>query len=592
METEYGLYINGHGTTDPDTLCFIPSIFNEITMAENYGKQLVNDVCNYNYVPVYALLNNPSISFIGNKLSKHRKTGILEANYFEYNKTNIVLCNDETSRELLKSLIDTEFHNLFDLQRSAHMTSNEIEIIDYLRQLKVVFTGVSVPPVIFVPMLDNKGIPLDIKIPIIFEYTANKNNDFKGPSLVDYNPSVNNTIKKKHIKLLTNNLSFKLAEAALLEFYKIMKLPIEDETNILINFSNPHTIIKFAKQLLKDKVIFMHVPNDTFDLFAALEANHYKFKLSQILNLLKRELIESRLNNPLDTKFKLKCIACRSISNQAKRKVSYKKMKDNIPNIFDVSKESRVPKSIKMYKQANLAINITNVAMEGFQGFISPNITIHNIILPCFLYAMYTDNEHTVNLKSTYIDLINGFLNYELQKSDALTLSYELDSKTLTLIINSLVAQFADLESPEQIIENMFSVAFETLTRTFAYKVEDVIIIFGKIIKEFNTYIDIPSGVFRTFSNISPHEYEKANIPSSANVSYKRPNTNKPGKRTHKKLNLPMRSLKPSADKPLTNEDIIHIAIHLLSSRKYPFLSPMIESDPDKYIPVLFDMLE
>lgn len=582
---KYGLNIHAHGETSADTLCFLPPIFTKIIMAENYGKLVVNKQCNYNTIPTYAILNNPMFSFIGFLEFASPIKGGSFTDIATYQKTGIFLCHDKPSSDKYTNYIDTNNHNIFTIQKNDTHDSKINRLLDYLSCITIHIKE-QVTPQVLVPGIDYKSDTKKHDCNLIeFAYKTDSK-EYKG--LYEFKALGDSDA-------YYSILAIKLANKGINDFYTAFNLtkPTNNRElkNILFQFSNIQTIITYADKLLFNKVIGGYVPKTANesqqDILTILKKSTYYLDLAKILATLKCELIESRLKHKLDTPFTLRCIACRGIESHVKRIQPYKNIvsQPQYANIFNPAR--KVAKSTKHYTQGNTANSVNNMTSRGFKGYLKPNIVIHEVLYPLFLYVINPEStvfsEHISSNVMNY--LINGLANYGVKKSSVLIVLHQITSYVISDVVDELNTKFGQEISPNRA---MFEAAFNNLISVYAYTVEDIIITFGPIIKQFNKYVQINQGIFRTFSNLAPEEYKNNMANSPANKTKKQNNKGSKDNKSHKKI----KSAKVS--KPLYSEmlrDNQGLAISILSD-KANYLSKMVKDNKEIYLPILFDMVD
>jgi hypothetical protein len=573
-DRQYGLNIHAHGSTEPKSLCFIPPIFTKVIMAENYGKMVVNKQCHYTTIPTNAFLNNPVFSFIGFLEYINPIKGGSFTDITNYQKTGIFLCLDKPSTDKYTNYIDTNNHNIFAIQKNDTHDSKINRLLDYLSCLTINIKE-DVTPLIIVPGIDYKTKPIKYDCKLI--EIAYKTDSVVYKSLEE--------LKNDNTKARYSILAIKFANNKMDDFYTAFNLtkPTTDIElkNMLFQFSNIKTIITYANKLLFNKVIGGYVPktsNDSHqDILSILENSTYYLDLAKILATLKCELIESRLKHKLDTPFTLRCIACRGIESQDTRIQPYKNIEKKYSNIFNKT----VAKSTREYKNYNTANTVNNIPRGKFEGYIKPNIVIHEVLYPLFLYVINPEsNVFSEHISSDVMNnLIKSLANYTIEKSNVLIVLHKISSNVISDVVDELISKFGQEKSPNRA---MFEAAFKNLITMYSYTVEDIIITFGLIIKNFNDYIQINQGVFRTFSNLAPKEY--ANIPNSP--------VSKNSKNSKANKTKKIKGVKPT--KPTYSEILMGnkgLAISILSG-KSNYLSKMVKDNKSTYLPLLFDMVD
>lgn len=580
-DRQYGLNIHAHGSTEPKSLCFIPPIFTKVIMAENYGKMVVNKQCHYTTIPTNAFLNNPVFSFIGFLEYINPIKGGSFTDITNYQKTGIFLCHDKPSANKYTNYIDTNNHNIFTIQKNDTHDSKINRLLDYLSCLTINIKE-DVTPLIIVPGIDYKTKPIKYDCKLI--EIAYKTDSTEYKNLDELDKLNNDTDSHNSI------LAIKLANNGMYDFYTAFNLtkPTTDIElkNMLFQFSKKKTIITYANKLLFNKVIGGYVPKTSNgshqDILFILENSTYYLDLAKILATLKCELIESRLKHKLDTPFTLRCIACRGIESQDTRIQPYKNIvsQPQYENIFDSSR--KVAKSTKHYTLGNTDNSVNNMISRGFEGYLKPNIVIHEVLYPLFLYVINPiSTVFSEHISSDVMNnLIKSLANYTIEKSNVLIVLHQISSNVISDVVDELNAKFGQEKSPNRA---MFEDAFKNLITMYSYTVEDIIITFGLIIKNFNDYIQINQGVFRTFSNLAPDEYAN-NIPNSP--------VSKTSKKSKANKTKKIKGVKPT--KPTYSEILMGnkgLAISILSG-KSNYLSKMVKDNKSTYLPLLFDMVE
>ncbi len=583
-KVEYGLNIHAHGSTSHDTLCFIPPIFTNVIMAENYGKPVVNFACKYNTIGAYAMLNNPSLNFIGRRLYIDID-GRIKSDYLTHMISGIFMCFDIPSYKYYKLLNLETYLNLFKM----NLTSGNEELMDYLSKIKMVYNfdvndyEIHIPKIIDGKVTDEYILMPNYELEYFnFELNNLDPEDFKIE-----------TIKKNSALAAINNI---------IKFKNLLKIPLKDNQiykdcqNLVYSLCNADIIIYYSNLLLLGKSIIGNIPmqkNGTHqNILSIISENNYKNTLSNILASLKCELIESRLKHKLATPFALRCIACRGIESQAKRIQPYQNIvsQPQYANILNPTK--KVAKSTTKYTDGNTANSVNDMEKIGFEGFLKPSIVIHETLYPLFLYVI---NPKSIvfdkNISSDVMNnLINGLAKYEINKSKIIIVLYQISSQIISDVIEELYSKFGQEKSPNRA---MFEAAFNNLITMYSYTVEDIIITFGPIIKHFNDYMQINQGVFRTFSNLDSDEYPPNTPKSPANNTKKQNNSGKAKDsksrvKSHKKLKSAKQAKPSYSDILMGNQGL---AINILS-QKANYLSSMVSGDKAKYLPILFDMVE
>jgi hypothetical protein len=586
-DRQYGLNIHAHGSTEPKSLCFIPPIFTKVIMAENYGKMVVNKQCHYTTIPTNAFLNNPAFSFIGFLEFTSPIKGGSFTDLTIYQKTGIFLCHDKPSANKYTNYIDANNHNIFAIQKTDTQDSNINRLLDYLSCLTINIKEY-VTPQIFVPGIDYKTEQIKHVCNLIEIAYKTDSDEYKG---------LEELKTLGDIDARYSLMAIRLANKGMNDFYTAFNLtkPTNESElkNILFQFSNIQTIITYANKLLFNKVIGGYVPKTSNgshqNILSILKKSTYYLDLAKILATLKCELIESRLKHKLDTPFTLRCIACRGIESQDTRIQPYKNIvsQPQYETIFDPSR--KVAKSTKHYTLGNTANSVNNMISGGFEGYLKPNIVIHEVLYPLFLYVI--NPKSTVFSKHISSDVMNNLIkslaNYEIEKSNVLIVLHQISSNVISDVVDELNAKFGQEKSPNHA---MFEDAFKNLITMYSYTVEDIIITFGLIIKNFNDYIQINQGVFRTFSSLAPEEYAN-NIPNSPVSKTSKTSKNRKGINKANKAKT-IKGVKPT--KPTYSEMLMGnkgLAISILSG-KSNYLSKMVKDNKSTYLPLLFDMVD
>jgi hypothetical protein len=375
-------------------------------------------------------------------------------------------------------------------------------------------------------------------------------------------------------------------------------------------------LAEHADKLLLNKVLHVDTNSKTTSkLHEFLHTNKYETGLSTILNQLKANLVESRLMEPnAHTPFKLWCSTCRSIVSAGERKGKY----NTIESVFNP--KDTTPKSVRQFALDNIRELAPVGEKEQFRGILSPHIVISNILYPCFLYSMDPETcdmlpEFTDEIRKLFYYMIANLPLYTLDKPSVLRFIELVTSELVDTMVTSIV-----WTSEQLTYTTLLTASFNTLTHpNYKYTVEDIILVYGVVIYNMPTYIDLTSASYRTAANIHPSEYRQPTLNHNAknnntqtpygtiwnlpNNSQSGPKTNntwlepvmskkqrkllaKESRRTKRQLNIPF-----VKRKELTSDRIIKIASAIIIKGKYPYLTQTVKHKPKIYIPRLFQLV-
>lgn len=282
-----------------------------------------------------------------------------------------------------------------------------------------------------------------------------------------------------------------------------------------------------------------------------------------------------------------------------------------------------MPKSVRQFALNNTRELAPVGKKEQFRGILSPHIVISNILYPCFLYCMDPD---TCDLLPEFTDEIRELFKYMITHLPF----YTLDKPSVLRFIELVTAILVDTmttsiiwTSDQVTYTGLLTTAFNTLTHpNYKYTVEDIILIYGVVIYNMPTYLDLGSASYRTSANIHPQEYRQhtlnthntknnntalhGTIWNLPNNSHSGPKTNntwlepvmskkqrkylvKESRRTKRQLNIqPVKSDLSSRD------TLIKLASDILikqGGNTYPYLTNTVKTKPKTHIPHLFQMV-
>jgi len=622
---KHGLYICGHGETITDVFCFIPPMFTEIAMAENYGRLLRNMECKYSKQPVFSMINDINIKFIG--LTHRQLSDDSVAIFFpEMSHTGIAIRdlkhspNIDWSTKFIKA-------NLFDyfIKDDLPKTTQYANILRHLNMnvdvdTKVITASTRYPlPLYDVELAEFGGSKMNKLI-----HKPHKLSDTISPIdlqaandyIIAHDGNTSN-ISQEHIRTIKRVLYICYING---EFLHSIGIETEHLLDDVYKYLSNDYLAKHADKLLLNKILHIDVDQSTTsDKFTSfLLENKCEANVSTLLNQLKANLVESRLmESNIRSPFKLWCSTCRGITPVDERKSKY----NTIKSIFEP--HDNVPKSVRQFALDNTRELAPIGEKEQFRGILSPHIVISNILYPCFLYCMDPD---TCDLLPEFTDEIRGLFRYMITNLPL----YTLDKPTVLRFIELVTAKFVDSMvtsiawSIEQVTyTGLLTSAFNTLTLPdYKYTIEDIILVYGIVIYNMPTYLDLASPSYRTAANIHPHEYHIQthnthnsenssmqpygtiwNLPDNSQSSPKTNNTwlepvmskkqrkllAKESRRTKRLLNI-----QPAKSDLSPRNTLIKLASDILikhGGNIYPYLTNTVKTKPKTHILRLFQMV-
>ncbi len=634
----HGLYINGHGKTLSNTFCFLPPLFTEIAMAENYGRILYGMRCKYSKQPVFAMINDIHVNLIGqlNMLLSDNTTAL---GFPVMSHTGIAIVNKQNTPDIKWSTSIIK-DNLFDffVDDSRRVIPTAVKTPAYvLRKLDMrlntqtgdIMADIRVPRDLYTASADDLSPELFDKL---MEQKHNVTDSFS-PSLIQEagaffekyrsrltNVNFKQTPEFRHYEGAINRLMY--IGYVNRKFLEAVGIKSEDMLGDVHKYLMTDYLAKHAHKLILHKVLHIDIePADSSQFIDYLHSEKYQIGLSTILNKLKSSIIESRLMESSYSKpFKMWCSTCRGLEPIDERRAAYK----SIESVFQ-SREN-MPKSVREFAVDNTR-ELGPAGEEKFRGLLSPHIVITNILYPCFLYSMDPDTcdllpEFTPEHIQLFEYMIANLPLYTLDKAKVLRFielvtPHVVDSMVTSLIWSSVNPGDDSMETYSRI----FLSAFNTLThKPYNYTVEDIVLVYGVVIYNMPTYIDLSAAVYRSPANIHPSEYgssradpPETNIRESVGSIWNLPNnnrqtrnqgdnarlepvmskklrrhTNKQARRSKKRLNIVTRE---SSNRELSGDDLVKVASDELLNGKYLYLTETVKKKPDLYIERLFGMV-
>lgn len=636
----HGLYVNGHGKTLSNTLCFLPPLFTEIAMAENYGRILYGMRCKYSKQPVFAMINDIHVNLIGqlNMLLSDNTTAV---GFPVMSHTGIAIVNKQNTPDIKWSTSIIK-DNLFDffVDDSRRVIPTAVKTPAYvLRKLDMrlntqtgdIMADIRVPRDLYTASADDLSPELFDKL---MEQKHNVTDSFS-PSLIQeagafFEKNMSKITKDHKFKQTPEFRHYEGAINRLMyisyvnrKFLEAVGIKSEDMLGDVHKYLMTDYLAEHAHKLILHKVLHIDIePADSSQFIDYLHSEKYQIGLSTILNKLKSSIIESRLMESSYSKpFKMWCSTCRGLEPIDERRAAYK----SIESVFQ-SREN-MPKSVREFAVDNTR-ELGPAGEEKFRGLLSPHIVITNILYPCFLYSMDPDTcdllpEFTPEHIQLFEYMIANLPLYTLDKAKVLRFielvtPHVVDSMVTSLIWSSVNPGDDSMETYSRI----FSLAFNTLThKPYNYTVEDIVLVYGVVIYNMPTYIDLSAAIYRTPVNIHPREYGSSrantldvNMPDLPGSIWNLPNNNQQTK-THdanawlepvmsKKLSRRTVKLSKRSKKTLnsvlntapirgqlTSTEMARLAIDVLLHGKYTYLTLTVRRNPALYVNKLFDMV-
>jgi len=622
MTTKHGLYINGHGNTNPEVFCFVPPLFTEVAMAENYGRLLKDMRCKYSKQPVFTMINDVNVSLVG-QLHMLLSDNTAALGFPVMSHTGIAIVS-KASQPSVSWSTKLENANIFDFFTEGS-TRQMAYILRYLDMRINPVTGditasTSYPPELYdlqIDTIEPDEVPAELnKLMALRHKKQPETISTKDLQVADQYLKANPTSQTTPEGSYNMRIFKRLAYIGYVneQFLKAIGIKPDNMFADIYKYLLPDYLAEHADKLLVDKVIHINTDPKTSPKFLDyLHTNKYTVGISCILNQLKANLIEARLmestNKP---QFKLWCSTCRSLASVDERKSKY----NTIKSIFE-PRES-VPKSVRQFAMDNTR-ELRPEGAEKFSGVLSPHIVITNILYPCFLYCMESE---ACDLLPEFTDEIHELFQYIIVNLPLYTLNKPSVMRFIELVTPNLVdAMITSViwSSSEPIkYTSLLTAAFTTLASPYyKYTVEDIILVYGVVIYNMPTYLDFSSASYRTASDIHPHEYQSPHATTVANTNettygtiWNLPNNShtqssdnntwlepvmskkqrkylaKQLRRTKRQLNIPS-----GKRTELSGNNLIKIATATILKGKYPYLTQTIRKNPEKYIPRMFHMV-
>ena len=637
----HGLYILGHGITNPKELCFLPPLFTEIAMAENYGQILRSKSFKYSKQPVFSMINDIQIDLVGVPTKVHRYSdGEIEKktlSFPEMSHTGISIVSKTSkpdaswSKKVRKSNV-FDFFTKGDTKLMANVLRNmDLELNNNTKEITAT---IKYPQELhdlpklnysqYLAMLNTlmtaKHEIKDSISSIVVKKLIPQNISPHGQTTSEEIYNINTEKRMQYIGMV-NKLFLQTIGISIVKPSAVI--------NAVYKYLDARYLGEHADKLLLHKVIHVDVdPTTTPHFLDYLNKNKYKTNISGILGRLKADLIEARLmESTSHATFKMWSASCRGLEPVEKRMLVYSTLKS-----VREPHENK-PKALRQFADDN-----TREPKQGerdkFRGLLSPHIIITHVLYPCFLYAMDSDACHIL---PEFTDEIRGLFTYMIRKLPSYSLNKPLVLRFIELVtpklieemVNSVIWSIPNLDSSiRDLYAQLFKEAFNTLTKApYNYTIEDIILVFGVVIYNMPTYVDLHAETFKTPLNIHPSEYQpqqqptisKANnnnvtmygsiwdLPNSHNSpnhstvanakKYTRLNSvmsrktrkrvNTTSRRSHKKINNT--PLGPGL--ALDGNDLIKLSKLIMSTGKYPYLTRTVKSNPLTYIPRMFQLV-
>lgn len=646
------VYIKGHGNTDAEYLCFLPPIFTKISMAENYGKTLVTNVanplaCKQVKEPVFGLINDLVISFVGIIVSldeKHNNNMALNL-LFQNTGVGLVDRHGIVNNEWINN---TRMHKLFGFSllsdNADNYTNLEYNALRYLNFMEIqkvfydstnaagdpkfiIYIKLDVPVNIttYDRLLDTDSIDELIAEKMKKTTTLELNSDEVTEKTQLFNKAETELNREDIVFVNTVHFLNRLTDI----YFDIMKLPKitanrNSLENLYILFKHAY-ISEQASKLLLNKVIHINLSpsKETNDnIVKYFESQNFTVALSDIICNTKSELIESRL---LDFKkgLVLRCETCRNLPEIDERTKQYSEVKDIL------NPTHHIPKTVTKYAANNLK---SGDELGKFKGRVPPHIVVNSILFPCFLFLTHA-TEMPREIYDLFISMIKDLFNYKIKKTTLLKfISLVTPKYVQSMILKTIV--FNKSETTAEYYGRMINTLLFILCGPdkhlgVSYTIEEVILIFGVIINNLTTFIDIPGLAFRDLLDIQPREYDKHHKTGQPSVNAQGANNNIPkftlfnnnpmyqnntpsrahgthvnersklSKKQRKQVNrLAKRTFKElvfnknPAGGIITKEYIQQITAHLAIVNNYPCLSSLVASNPNLHLIQLLQLSE
>lgn len=418
-------------------------------------------------------------------------------------------------------------------------------------------------------------------------------------------------------------------------FYELFKIPLAStKNNNLINLFNllkkPKILIDHAFKLVLYKHLFVQVDtnfssDDSLHFAEYLKRHKFIVTMADILNKLKSKLITARLGLASTDKrgFVLNSTSCRGISDTESRKSVYGGLDTML------SEMPHIPKSVTKY-----AINNTKSENEmgSFKGRLPPHVIVNAILFPCFLYLAMDAKTLTkcgilTSHRIVFNELISTLPTFKIYKPALMAFFYTITPD----IVDNMILHVIKLHnsvSAYNIYTNIINHVIYTLCSPnklilVPYHVEDFLLIFGVIINNLLVFIDLNNAKYRDLISIQPKEYPFHrnmqhnedyipskpsiwnNLPENNTISMARhngptnpsPKLSKKQRKLAKRLNQRNKTFKQLGrvykhTDIITKQTILDITYRILAHNKYPYLTELVEQDPQTYIYRLLQLSE
>ncbi len=623
MANKHGLYMVGHGTTKSDVFCFLPPLFTEIAMAENYGRVLTNMRCKYSKQPVFSMINDINLNLIGQVITKKSKATFIE--FPDMQHTGIAIIDAKNNPDVSWS-VKLEKDNIFKYFIGKDTTAYILSYMNLSFNTKngEISGSIFYPPELYnLPLANFTHAELNklIETDVSEEGSISTIDVRQAEQYMDAIPSAsqNTSADNPHVNCIKRLCYIGYINS---QFLKLLGIEAVDPVNDIYNYLSTDYLAMHANKLLLDNVLHVDVAEQTTPkLRKFLHKNKYEAGISVILNQLKANLIESRLMKSSTKKsFKLWSASCRPIATVEERRSKY----NTIKSIFEP--QENTPKSLQQFALDNTR-ELRPDGEEMFKGILSPHIVITNILYPCFLYCMDPD---TCDLLPEFTDEIRGLFQYMIVNLPLYTLNKPSVLRFIELVtpklVDAILTSIIGSSSEQVRYARLFASAFTTLTGpAYKYTAEDIILVYGVVIYNLPTYLDLSSASYRTASNIHPREYKTPHTNVVANNTettdkstphnvygtiWNLPNNSSSGQPTDnarvahitskkQRKHLAKQSLRTKrvfsktqdARQPLSGYNLIKIATATMLSGKYPYLTHTVRTNPEKYIPRMFQMV-
>ncbi len=415
-------------------------------------------------------------------------------------------------------------------------------------------------------------------------------------------------------------------------FYTLFHIPLLNtklnNLDNLYNLLDPNFLSEYSNILLLYTYTFVEIDknvSENLDFIEYLNKNQYNTSIADTLNELKSNLVTSRLTstNKDSDKFILHSASCRGITDIESRKFVYSELE----NVF--SESPHIPKSVTKYAIDNTK---PDNEMGTFKGRLPPHVIVNTVLFPCFLYLAMDSKTLTrcgilTSHRILFNELISTLQTFKIQKA---TLMAFFDKVTPSLVDNMILAVIKAHTSfsAYSVYTNIINYVIYTLCIPnkqidTPYHVEDFLLIFGVIINNLLVFIDLNNAKYRDLLSIQPKEYPFHgnmqhnedyipskpsiwnNLPENNTISMARhngptnpsPKLSKKQRKLAKRLNQRNKTFKQLGrvykhTDIITKQTILDITYRILTHNKYPYLTELVEQDPQTYIYRLLQLSE